>query len=333
VELFLAKPRGFCAGVDRAIDVVEVCLELFGAPVYVKHAIVHNRHVVEDLQQRGAVFVEEVEEIPEESITVFSAHGVSPEVRKQAAARNLKVVDATCPLVTRVHLEAIRYAREGYSILLIGHRGHVEVAGTMGEAPAATQLVCTAAEALTVAVSNPEKVMVLTQTTLSAEDVAEITAVLRERFPGLQTPPKGDICYATANRQTATRELAKHCDVILVVGSPQSSNANRLVEVARRIGVTAHRVDSAEEINPAWVRGAQSVGVTSGASTPEALVDGVVSWLRKHGAGAPQEVAPLNENVWFPLPNDLVKLARAAGKGSVLIDKHRIRKDTKLSVR
>lgn len=332
MQLFVAKPRGFCAGVDRAIDVVEVCLELFGAPVYVKHAIVHNRHVVEDLKRRGAVFVEEVSQIPEGSVTVFSAHGVPPSVRQEAAARNLKVVDATCPLVTRVHLEVIRYARAGYSILLIGHRGHVEMAGTMGEAPGAVTLVHDVDDARTVTVPNPEKVMVLTQTTLSADDVAEITAVLKKRFLNLQTPPKGDICYATTNRQTAIKALAQKCEVILVVGSKTSSNANRLVEVARRAGAKAYLVDSAADVDLAWLERAATVGVTSGASTPEAAVATIVRWLQTHGAGEPQMVAPLLERVWFPLPPELVKIARERGTASDLIEKHRIRSDSKLSV-
>jgi 4-hydroxy-3-methylbut-2-enyl diphosphate reductase len=332
VKLFLAKPRGFCAGVDRAIDVVDVCLDLFGAPVYVKHAIVHNRHVVESLKKRGAVFVEEVAEIPESAVAVFSAHGVSPAVRREAAAKKLNVVDATCPLVTRVHLEAVRYAREGYSILLIGHRGHVEVAGTMGEAPFAITLVHDVNDARSVRVANPNKVMVLTQTTLSAEDVAEITTVLRERFPKLETPPKGDICYATTNRQTAVRELAKHCDVILIVGSKESSNANRLVEVARRAGAKSYLVDSSQDIDLAWVERAQSIGVASGASTPEASFAQVIAWLRQNGAEAPQEIAPVHENVWFPLPPELVKIARERGTASGLIEKHRIRTDSKLTV-
>lgn len=332
MELFLAKPRGFCAGVDRAIDVVEVCLEMFGAPVYVKHAIVHNRHVVEDLARSGAVFVEELKDIPEGSVTVFSAHGVPPAVRREAAARKLRVVDATCPLVTRVHLEAIKYAREGYSILLIGHRGHVEVAGTMGEAPFATQLITDAEEAERVTVPDPARVAVLTQTTLSVEEAETILAVLRRRFPRLVTPPNGDICYATTNRQTAVKELAKRAGVILVVGSAESSNANRLVEVAQHAGAKAYRVDGAVDIDLAWVERAQSVGVTSGASTPEQKVEEVIDALRKLGGSEPEIVEPLHENVWFPLPPELVRVARNTGRGTDRIEKHRIRADSKLSV-
>lgn len=317
---------------DRAIDTVAACLELFGAPVYVKHAIVHNRHVVEDLQRLGAMFVEEVSEIPEGAVTVFSAHGVPPATRREAAARHLRVIDATCPLVTRVHLEAIRFAREDYSVLLIGHRGHVEVAGTMGEAPYAVQLVTGMEDALSVSVRNPERVAVLTQTTLAQSEVEEVLTVLRKRFPTLVTPPRGDICYATTNRQAAVTALAKRCDVVLVVGSRESSNTQRLVEVAQRAGAKAYRVDSAAEIDPPWVEHAHSVGVTSGASAPEEYVTEVLRWLEQRGGSAPQEIAPVHENVWFPLPPELVKVARERGTASGLIEKHRIRSDSKLSV-
>ncbi|MEK7519028.1 MAG: 4-hydroxy-3-methylbut-2-enyl diphosphate reductase, partial [Patescibacteria group bacterium] len=276
MDIILAKPRGFCAGVDRAIDIVELALELYGRPVYMKHEIVHNTHVVERLVTKGAVFVDDLAMVPEGAVTIFSAHGVPPSLRKEAAQRKLRVIDATCPLVTRVHLEAVRYAREGYEILLVGHRGHVEMVGTMGEAPAVTTLVHSVDEARTVQVKNPDKVVALSQTTLSIDDVSQIMGVLKERFPKLTFPAKGDICYATTNRQTAVRALAKLAPVIIVVGSPSSSNANRLREVAATVGSKAYMVNDPAEIQPAWLVDAKVVGVTSGASTPEDIFNAVV---------------------------------------------------------
>ncbi len=332
MDIILAKPRGFCAGVDRAVDIVELALEIYGAPVYMKHEIVHNTHVVERLVAKGAVFVEDLADVPEGSVTVFSAHGVPPSLRQEATLRKLRVIDATCPLVTRVHLEATRFAREGYSILLVGHRGHVEMVGTMGEAPAVTTLVHSLAEARTVQVENPEKVVALSQTTLSIDDVGQIMAVLKERFPKLTFPAKGDICYATTNRQAAVRELATVASVILVVGSPSSSNANRLREVASQAGAKAYLVNGPEEIRPEWFAGVSAVGVTSGASTPEDIFDAVVARVQSFNGGQSQQRATLHEDVWFALPPDLVAAAKAKQVGASIIQKHAIHQATKMRV-
>lgn len=332
MEILLAKPRGFCAGVDRAIDIVELALELYGAPVYMKHQIVHNTHVVEKLVQQGAIFVHDLAEVPDGAVTVFSAHGVPPSLRKEALAKRLRVIDATCPLVTRVHLEAQRFAREGYEILLVGHRGHVEMIGTMGEAPAVTTLVDNVTEARSVQVRNPKKVVALSQTTLSVDDVQEIMQVLRERFPLLTTPPKGDICYATTNRQAAVKDLATKCQVVVVVGSPTSSNANRLREVAEKAGVRAYMVNSAEEVDATWFRGVQTVGITSGASTPEDILYNVVHHVQTLGGGTPKDVETLQESVWFALPPDILQAAKTAGVGKDIIEKHAIQQDTKMRV-
>jgi 4-hydroxy-3-methylbut-2-enyl diphosphate reductase len=307
VRVLLASPRGFCAGVDRAIEIVERALEIYGAPVFVRHEIVHNRHVVDRLRSMGAVFVDEIAEIPEGSVVVFSAHGVSPKVREEAAARNLRPIDATCPLVTKVHLEARRHASDGREILLIGHAGHVEVEGTMGEAPARMRLVESVADAERIAVADPARVAFLTQTTLSVDDTRAIIAVLRRRFPAIQGPPQEDICYATQNRQNAVKAMAADIDLLLVVGAPNSSNSQRLVEVARGAGVRATLVESEQEIDPDWLAGAGRVGVTAGASAPEDLVRRIVDRLRTLGGAEPVEVPTVEENVRFALPPEVAR--------------------------
>jgi 4-hydroxy-3-methylbut-2-enyl diphosphate reductase len=309
--LYLAAPRGFCAGVDRAIDIVEMALEVYGRPVYVRHEIVHNRHVVEDLRAQGAIFVDELRDVPEGAVVIFSAHGVSPAVRREAAERGLKALDATCPLVTKVHLEALRYAKQGYTIVLIGHRRHVEVEGTMGEAPEAIVLVETRAEAETVELPDPSRVAYITQTTLSVDDVREIVETLRRRFPAIHEPAKDDICYATQNRQNAVKELAKRARTVLVVGAPASSNANRLVEVARAHGADAYLIESAEDIQAEWIHG--DVGITAGASTPENVVQACVDRVRGLGDYRLEEFRLVEERVMFPLPGELLAVAEEKG--------------------
>lgn len=301
-KIVLASPRGFCAGVERAIDVVEEALAKYGKPVYVKHQIVHNSHVIDDLSQKGAVFVESVDDVPNGSVVIFSAHGVPPSAHAEAAARNLRIIDATCPLVAKVHLEAKRYSREGYSILLVGHRGHVEVIGTSGEAPEVTQLVETVEDANKVIVPNPDKVVCLTQTTLSVDDTRKIVEALKARFPRLVFPPKEDICYATQNRQNAVKELAKGVGLVIVVGSKNSSNSNRLVEVARDLGVKAYLVNEFSEIDPVWLDNVDSVGITSGASVPDYLVQEVIKRLKESGISEVVELSVLKENTKFSLP-------------------------------
>lgn len=305
-RVLLAEPRGYCAGVDRAVETVERALEKHGAPVYVRHEIVHNRHVVETLAQRGAVFVAETDEVPEGSIVVFSAHGVAPTVHETAAARSLQVIDATCPLVTKVHNEAKRFAREDYDILLIGHEGHEEVVGTAGEAPDHVQLVDGPESVEKVTVRDESKVVWLSQTTLSVDETMETVARLRERFPTLQDPPSDDICYATQNRQGAVKAMAPECDLVIVVGSRNSSNSVRLVEVALGAGATAsHLVDYADDIDPAWLDGVTTVGVTSGASVPEILVRGVLDRLAELDYGTVQTVTTANETLVFALPREI----------------------------
>ena len=304
-KLILARPRGFCAGVDRAIDVVQIALELFPGPVYVRKEIVHNRYVIESLAKRGAIFVDELDAVPDGAVVIFSAHGVSPEVRRQAAAKRLQVIDATCPLVTKVHLEAVRYAKEGRSIILVGHSGHEEVAGTMGEAPGSIQLVGTVEEAERVEVPDPESVGVITQTTLGVEDANVIINVLRRRFPKLITPSSGDICYATQNRQDAVKFMAPQCDLVIVVGSPNSSNSNRLREVAQTLGVEARMVDDASELCPEWLQGHKRIGVSAGASAPEVLVMEVIARLQELGAKRVSQLQGKEEGVTFPLPKGL----------------------------
>ncbi len=305
-RVLLAEPRGYCAGVDRAVETVELALERHGAPVYVRHEIVHNRHVVETLAKRGAVFVDETDEVPEGSIVVFSAHGVAPTVRDSAAERELQVIDATCPLVTKVHNEAKRFAREDYDILLIGHEGHEEVVGTAGEAPDHVQLVDGPDGVDRVTVRDPSKVIWLSQTTLSVDETMETVARLRERFPTLQDPPSDDICYATQNRQAAVKAMAPECDLVVVVGSRNSSNSVRLVEVALGAGAAAaHLVDYAEDLDPSWLDGVMTVGVTSGASVPEILVTGVLERLAEYGYGTVQSVTTANETTVFALPREI----------------------------
>jgi 4-hydroxy-3-methylbut-2-en-1-yl diphosphate reductase len=307
-RVLLAKPRGYCAGVDRAVVTVEKALETYGAPVYVRKEIVHNKHVVETLTARGAIFVDEADEVPEGALVVFSAHGVSPAVHEQAAARQLRTIDATCPLVTKVHQEAKRFARDDYDILLIGHEGHEEVEGTAGEAPQHVQLVDTAEDAEKVAVRDPSKVVWLSQTTLSVDETMVRVNQLKARFPELQDPPSDDICYATQNRQVAVKAMAPECDLVLVVGSQNSSNSKRLVEVALQAGArAAHLIDYAREVDPTWLDGVTTVGVTSGASVPDILVMDLLSWLADRGFADVQEVTTANEKVSFALPRELRK--------------------------
>jgi 4-hydroxy-3-methylbut-2-enyl diphosphate reductase len=312
-NVLLAAPRGYCAGVDRAVITVEKALDLYGAPVYVRKQIVHNKHVVADLESRGAVFVEELSEVPEGATVVFSAHGVSPEVHEQAEARHLKTIDATCPLVTKVHHEARRFAAQDYDILLIGHAGHEEVEGTAGEAPGHIQLVQSPADVATIEVRDPAKVSWLSQTTLSVDETMEIVDAIRERFPLLLDPPSDDICYATQNRQMAIKEISRSADLVIVVGSGNSSNSVRLVEVALEAGAkAAHRVDDASEIDAAWLDGVRTVSVTSGASVPEELVEGVLAFLAEHGYPDAQAVHSAEESLIFALPPELRRDLRAA---------------------
>jgi 4-hydroxy-3-methylbut-2-enyl diphosphate reductase len=305
-RVLLAKPRGYCAGVDRAVEAVERALEKHGAPVYVRKQIVHNVHVVETLAARGAVFVDDTADVPEGAIVVFSAHGVSPAVREQADERRLHTIDATCPLVTKVHQEAKRFAREDFDILLVGHEGHEEVEGTAGEAPQHIQLVESAADVASVTVRDPSKVVWLSQTTLSVDETMDTVRALRERFPTLQDPPSDDICYATQNRQVAVKAMAPQCDLVLVVGSRNSSNSVRLVEVALQNGAGAsHLIDYARDVRPEWLDGVTTVGVTSGASVPEVLVRGVLDLLAEHGWDEIEEFTTAEETLTFSLPREL----------------------------
>lgn len=303
-KVVLAKPRGFCAGVVRAIDIVERALDFFPPPIYVFHEIVHNRYVVENLSKRSVIFVDSIEEIPDGSVCVFSAHGVSPQVVELAESKRLRVIDATCPLVTKVHLEAVRFSRDGYSMVLIGHPGHEEVEGTMGEAP--MQLVSSVEDVARLEVPNPDRVMYLTQTTLSLDDVAEIIEALKLRFPSVTSPAKDDICYATQNRQNAVKQMSERVDVLLVVGSKNSSNSQRLCEVSAVGGTPAYLVNDENEINPEWLEGARIVGVTAGASAPEELVIRVLDHLRAMGAEGFEEQPGEDENVHFALPQELL---------------------------
>jgi 4-hydroxy-3-methylbut-2-enyl diphosphate reductase len=317
-RVLLAAPRGYCAGVERAIDIVEVALATYGPPIYVRKQIVHNLHVVRDLQTKGAVFVEELDEVPEGATVVFSAHGVAPEVHRQAADRDLRVIDATCPLVTKVHQEARKFAGGGYQIVLVGHEGHEEVIGTMGQAPAAVHLVGDEEQAARVQVADPERVAYLTQTTLSVDETAGVVQALRQRFPVLAGPRSDDICYATQNRQAAVKALARDCQLVLVIGAENSSNSRRLVEVARAHGCRSHLVPEASAVDPAWLEGVDTVGVTSGASAPEKLVAELVAFLRDRGAAEVREVEVVPEDVHFALPGTLrrdAEVARAARPG------------------
>lgn len=315
--ILLAAPRGYCAGVDRAVEAVERALELHGAPVYVRKEIVHNKYVVETLAARGAVFVEETDQVPEGAHVVFSAHGVSPAVHAAAAARGLQTIDATCPLVTKVHREAVRFAKDDYDIILVGHTGHEEVEGTFGEAPDHIQVVGTPDEVDQVVVRDPDKVVWISQTTLSVDETMETVRRLRDRFPTLQDPPSDDICYATQNRQEAVKAIAPRVDVMVVVGSANSSNSVRLVEVALENGAaSAYRVDKADELNPEWFDSQTAVGVTSGASVPEILVREVIDWLKERGYGPVEEVRTQVETITFALPRNLKLQLAERGEGA-----------------
>jgi len=316
-KVLLAKPRGYCAGVDRAVQTVEQALELYGAPVYVRRQIVHNAHVVRSLEVKGAVFVEETDEVPEGATVVFSAHGVAPTVHEGAARRNLRTIDATCPLVTKVHVEARRFAAEDNDILLIGHAGHEEVVGTTGQAPANIHLVDGVDDAATIEVRDPAKVAYLSQTTLSVDETMQTVAALKARFPLLQGPPSDDICYATQNRQLAVKDIAARCELVLVVGSVNSSNSVRLTEVARDAGAaSAHLVDGFFDIDPAWLAGVETVGVTSGASVPDELVEGVLGWLAERGYADVEEVTSADEHLQFSLPVEIRRDLRARARAA-----------------
>jgi 4-hydroxy-3-methylbut-2-enyl diphosphate reductase len=304
--LLLLKPRGFCAGVVRAIDIVRIALETFGPPIYVRKEIVHNRYVVEELMAKGAIFVDSVEEVPEGERVIYSAHGVAPEVRDSSQLRRLRVIDATCPLVTKVHVEAVRFAKEGYSLILIGHHDHDEVIGTLGEAPEVTQVVGSAEQVADLQVPDPNRVAYLTQTTLSLDETRDVIDALRKRFPNIKGPSAQDICYATQNRQTAVKNAAVGADLLLVVGSINSSNSNRLVEVARNLGTKSHLIENYKAIQEPWLEGVKTVAVTAGASAPECLVEEVVSLLATKGFTNVQEVEVMPENVRFGLPPEIV---------------------------
>ena len=310
MDVLLANPRGFCAGVDRAIEIVKRAIELLGPPIYVRHEVVHNRFVVEDLRRRGAIFVEELDEVPDGATVIFSAHGVSQAVRAEAERRGLKVFDATCPLVTKVHMEVARHSRAGRDVVLIGHAGHPEVEGTMGQwnrecAGGRIYLVEDIDDVAALEVGQPDNLAYTTQTTLSVDDTRAVIEALKAKFPAIQGPKNDDICYATQNRQDAVRELAGHCELVLVVGSPNSSNSNRLRELAEREGVEAYLIDGADEIDPAWIAGRRTVGVTAGASAPDILVQGVLDRLRALGAGSVRELSGEPENMVFALPKEL----------------------------
>ena len=304
-EILLAQPRGFCAGVDRAIEIVERALKQFGAPIYVRHEIVHNAYVVSDLKSKGAIFIENLEDVPAGNTLIFSAHGVSQAVRKEADARGVTVFDATCPLVTKVHMEVVKMRREGREIIMIGHDGHPEVEGTMGQSEDGMYLVETVADVAHLEVKNPEMLAYVSQTTLSVDDTAEIIEALKQRFPQISEPKKGDICYATTNRQEAVKFMAPQVELVIVVGSPNSSNSNRLREVAEKMGATAYMVDNATMIDAAWLEGVQRVGVTAGASAPEVLVQEVIDRLRELGARSVRPLDGVQENVTFPMPKGL----------------------------
>lgn len=307
MEVLLAQPRGFCAGVDRAIEIVERALQGFGAPIYVRHEIVHNTYVVESLRRKGAVFVDELDQVPNGATVIFSAHGVAKSVHDEAAARGLRVFDATCPLVTKVHVEVEKMRAQGREIVMIGHAGHPEVEGTMGQVDGGMVLVETVADVERLAVRDPQRLAYVTQTTLSIDDAAEVVAALKRRFPAIAEPKKADICYATQNRQDAVKFMAPQVDVVIVIGSPTSSNSNRLREVAQRFGVPAHLVDTADDVQPQWLAGAARVGVTAGASAPDELVQKLIARLKALGAGSVRTLQGVQENVVFPLPKGLGK--------------------------
>jgi 4-hydroxy-3-methylbut-2-en-1-yl diphosphate reductase len=304
-RVLLAAPRGYCAGVDRAVQAVEQALELHGPPVYVRKEIVHNKHVVSQLAERGAIFVDQETEVPEGELVVFSAHGVAPSVHANAASRSLRTIDATCPLVTKVHVEARKFAERGYTIVLIGHAGHEEVEGTTGEAPESIALVQTAADVDRLEVSDPDRVAYITQTTLSVDETSQIIARLRQKFPNITSPKSDDICYATTNRQIAVKQLAREADLVLVIGSTNSSNSQRLVDVTRELGTASHLIDNASQVREEWLDGVETVGITSGASAPEELVSELVSFFRERGADDVSELRTVDEDVRFMLPKEI----------------------------
>ncbi len=311
-RVLLLKPRGFCAGVVRAIDVVKIALETFGRPIYVRREIVHNRYVVNELAEKGAIFVHEIEEVPDGQRVIYSAHGVSPAVREASKRRHLKVIDATCPLVTKVHIEAVKFARQGYSLVLIGHRDHDEIEGTLGEAPEVTHVVSNVAEVEVLQVPDPNRVAYLTQTTLSLDEARDIIHALKLKFPNIAGPHSQDICYATENRQVAVRNVAHNAELVLVVGSTNSSNSNRLVEVSRNLGTIGYLIDNSQAIDPKWLAGVETVAVTAGASAPEVLVEDVVNYLRQNGFDSVEEVEVMPENVRFGLPAEIVQVIGSA---------------------
>jgi 4-hydroxy-3-methylbut-2-en-1-yl diphosphate reductase len=304
-EILLAQPRGFCAGVDRAIEIVERALSLYGAPIYVRHEIVHNAYVVSDLRRKGAIFVEQLDEVPEGATVIFSAHGVSQAIRGEAQGRGLRVFDATCPLVTKVHIEVAKMRADGFEIIMVGHKGHPEVEGTMGQSGEGMHLVEDVGDVDRLKVVSPDKLAVVTQTTLSVDDASQVLAALRARFPSIREPKKQDICYATQNRQDAVKFMAPKCDLVIVVGSPNSSNSNRLREVAERYGIPSYMVDDPAQIDPDWIIGKRRVGITAGASAPEALAQAVIGRLRELGASSVRPLDGVQENVTFPLPRGL----------------------------
>ncbi|WP_229741293.1 4-hydroxy-3-methylbut-2-enyl diphosphate reductase [Silvibacterium dinghuense] len=315
-RVLLLKPRGFCAGVVRAIDIVKIALETFGAPIYVRKEIVHNRFVVNELAEKGAIFVDDIDQVPEGMRVIYSAHGVSPAVREHSKERKLKVIDATCPLVTKVHVEAIKFAKQGYSLVLVGHRDHDEIEGTMGEAPDVTQVVSNVEEVQALQVPDPNRVAYLTQTTLSLDEARDIIQALKEKFPNIAGPHSQDICYATENRQTAVKNVAHNADLVLVVGSQNSSNSNRLVEVSKNLGTNGYLIENSTAIDPAWLEGISTVAVTAGASAPEVLVEDVVAYLKERGYGSVEEVEVMPENVRFGLPPEIVQAIQAAPGGT-----------------
>jgi len=315
-RVLLLKPRGFCAGVVRAIDIVQIALDTFGAPIYVRKEIVHNSYVVNDLAQKGAIFVNELDEVPEGARVIYSAHGVSPAVRDGAKERKLKVIDATCPLVTKVHIEAIKFAKQGYSLVLVGHRDHEEIQGTQGEAPEVTQVVSTVREVEELEVADPKKVAYLTQTTLSLDEARYMIEALKKKYPEIVGPHAQDICYATENRQSAVKNVAHEADLVLVVGSRNSSNSNRLVEVSQKIGTQSYLIDKAEDIQPGWLEGVTTVAITAGASAPEILVQEVIAYLQSKGYGSVDEVEVMPENVRFGLPEEIISAIASAPAAS-----------------
>ena len=312
-RVLLLKPRGFCAGVVRAVDIVKIALDTFGAPIYVRREIVHNRFVVNELAEKGAIFVNEIEEVPFGQRVIYSAHGVSPAVREASKALGLKVIDATCPLVTKVHFEAVKFAKDGYSLVLVGHRDHDEIEGTLGEAPEVTQVVSNVAEVEALVVPDPNRVAYLTQTTLSLDEARDIIHALKIKFPNIVGPHTQDICYATENRQVAVRNVAPGADLVLVVGSTNSSNSNRLVEVSNNLGTQAYLIDNSAAIDPKWLEGASSVAVTAGASAPEVLVEDVINYLQQKGYSSVEEVEVMPENVRFGLPPEIIQAIGGAG--------------------